>query len=67
MPTYKIVRFFQNEPSRNVRGLTGLTLQQAQDHCKDPETSSETCTKAANKDRTKKHGPWFDGYTVEKD
>jgi hypothetical protein len=41
---------------------TGLTLEEAQAHCSDPETSSSTCTKAANKRRTALKGPWFDGY-----
>lgn len=59
---YKIVRFYLN--SRRVI-LTGLTLEQAQAHCNDPETSSSTCTKSAGKRRTKLKGPWFDGYTKE--
>jgi hypothetical protein len=41
---------------------TGLTLEQAQEHCRDPETSSSTCVKAAGKARTRRKGPWFDGY-----
>ena len=43
----------------------GLTLAQAQAHCKDPETSSRTCTDAAGLLRTRERGPWFDGYTAE--
>jgi hypothetical protein len=45
--------------------LTRLSLEQAQAHCSDPETSSSTCTKAANKRRTALRGPWFDSYTEE--
>lgn len=68
--TYKIVRFYFNGGSRGGGGkrttvATGLTLEEAQEHCKDPETSSKTCTKAAGKRRTKTHGPWFDGYYKE--
>ncbi len=59
---YKIIRHFFNS-NRKVTIKTGLTLEQAQAHCNDPETSSTTCTKSAGKRRTKLHGKWFDGYT----
>jgi hypothetical protein len=42
---------------------TGLTLEEAQAHCRDPETSSSTCTSYAGRKRTERKGPWFDGYT----
>ena len=58
---YKIVRFYQIGPRRRTI-KTGLTLAEAQAHCKDPETSSRTATSAAARRRTKIHGPWFDGY-----
>lgn len=67
MTTYKIVRnYFDREraPSRRVV-KTGLTLEQAQQHCNDPETSYSTCTKTRNKARTKMYGPWFDGFMEE--
>jgi hypothetical protein len=57
---YKIVRFYQNGTRRTIK--TGLTLSEAQAHCKDPETSSRTATSAAARRRTKRFGPWFDGY-----
>lgn len=62
---YKIVRMYfdRNIPKRTI--ATGLTLEEAQAHCKDPETSSSTCTKPHNKRRTKNLGPWFDGYTEQ--
>jgi hypothetical protein len=63
METYKIVRGYMNDSKRTI--VTGLTLEEAQAHCRDPETSSRTCTKAANKRRTKQRGPWFDGYEKE--
>lgn len=59
---YKVIRHFFNS-NRKVTVATGLTLEQAQAHCRDPETSSSTCTKAAGKRRTKLYGKWFDGYT----
>ena len=60
---YKIVRGYFNGGRRVVK--RGLTLEQAQAHCQDPETSSRTCTKAANVRRTRERGPWFDGYTED--
>lgn len=60
MDRYKIVRMYFRGSKRTI--ARGLTLEQAQAHCQDPETSSSTCTKAAAKRRTKLHGQWFDGY-----
>ncbi len=57
---YKIIRFRQRGGSRVVK--KGLTLEQAQAHCADKETSSSTCQLAINRRRTKEGGPWFDGY-----
>ena len=57
---YKIVRQFYNGAKRTIK--TGLTLEEAQAHCRDPETSSRTCTKAAGRKRTRDRGAWFDGY-----
>ena len=62
--TYKIVRLFFN--GRKYTIARGLTLEEAQSHCKDPETSSSTCKKAVNVRRTRTHGMWFDSYTMEK-
>ena len=59
--TYKIIRmYFEDYPNRQIK--RGLTLEQAQAHCSDPETSSRTATKSAGKARTRTRGPWFDGY-----
>lgn len=64
--TYKIVRFYQNNLNIGKRTIqTGLTLEEAQKHCNDPETSSTTCTKAKNRRITQRNGPWFDGYDKE--
>lgn len=66
MSTYRIVRmFFEDKyPNRVIR--TGLTLEQAQAHCKDPNTSSRTATDQAGVALTQRVGPWFDGYEEEK-
>jgi hypothetical protein len=61
MTTYKIIRFYQKDPDRNRVIRTGLTLEEAQAHCRDPETSSITCTRPENF----AYGRWFDGYTEE--
>lgn len=48
MTTYPIVRFrFQGD---NEVVQTGLTLEEAQEHCNDPDTQGDG---------------WFDGYTEE--
>lgn len=62
--TYKIVRFYQNSGDKDVV-QTGLTLERAQAHCQNPETSSSTCTNPIGTARTDQYGPWFDGYTEE--
>lgn len=60
----QIMRF--GERPRTVPGLTGLTEEQAQEICSDPETSSLTCKGKAGKARTRRYGEhWFYGYTEE--
>lgn len=69
---YKIVRVFRGDhrdPSRPWRTrviVRGLTLDEARAWCSDPETSSSTATSAAARRRTKKYGPWFDGFEIDK-
>ena len=48
--TYKIVRYYQDrrKSPRKIKG--GLTLKQAQTHCRSPKTRGKD---------------WFDGYTKE--
>lgn len=55
--SYKIIRFRFNGNDRTIK--SGLTLEEAQEHCKDPETSGSTCSDLS------KRGMWFDGYTEE--
>ena len=61
--TYSVVRMFFNHGNETIK--TGLTLEEAQEHCRDPETSSRTCTSAEGVRRTRNMGPWFDGYEEE--
>lgn len=63
MTTYKIIRMYFEGGHRTIK--RGLTLEQAKAHCSDPETSSSTCTTAAGKARTRRMGPWFDGFDKE--
>jgi hypothetical protein len=61
--SYAIVRHYANyraHPKRTIRVVQ--TEAEAQQHCGSPEASSETCTTAAGKRRTRERGPWFDGY-----
>lgn len=60
---YSIVRYYFRGRRRVIE--TGLTLEQAQAHCQNPETSSSTAKSAKAKARTRKHGPWFDGYNKQ--
>jgi hypothetical protein len=50
--TYKILRFYSPRLKRDSEVIdTGLTLEEAQAHCEDPDTREE--------------GVYFDGYTEE--
>ena len=53
MKTYKIIRFYfkENHPDNRKVIKRGLTLKQAQEHCK--------------REDTRKSGVWFDGYEEE--
>lgn len=47
MNTYTVYRFFQDESLDREVIVEGLTLEEAQAHCKDPESKGDG---------------WFDGY-----
>lgn len=49
--TYRIVRMYRDWDTPSEVIDTGLTLEEAQAHCKDPSTREE--------------GVWFDGYEQE--
>lgn len=61
---YKVVRHYFESRSEHLRRTvkSGLTLEEAQAHCRDPETSSSTCKLRRNVKRTEERGAWFDGY-----
>ena len=56
MKTYKIIRFFRDSYEKKVI-KRGLTLKEAQAHCKRPDTHG-TIDKTGTR-------PWFDGYDEE--
>jgi len=64
MSTYRIVRLHKDNYERPVL-LRQLTLEEAQEHCSDPETSSSTCEGERAKKYTERHGAWFDAYEEE--
>ena len=64
MSTYRIVRLHKDNNRRPVL-LEGLTLEEAQEHCSDPETSASTCEEEEAKEYTERHGAWFDAYEEE--
>lgn len=59
---YNIVRMYRDAYPRRRIIKRGLTLEQAQAHCRDKETSSSTATNPVARRRTATLGPWFDGY-----
>ena len=62
---YKIVRFY-HKSNKKVTIAKGLTLAEAQAHCRNPETSSKTATTYAARKRTETKGPWFDGFDSDR-
>ncbi len=57
---YNIVRMYFLGGKRII--AWDVSLEEAQAHCRDIETSSSTCTTAAGINLTRRMGPWFDGY-----
>ena len=62
MSTYRIVRMFKSSDHPTQVVKRGLTLREAREHCRAPETSSSTCTTKLGQERTEKFGAWVDGY-----
>ena len=65
MTTYKVMRKFMNG-RKDYTVKVGLTLEEAQAHCNDPETSWKTAISSDAQKLTAKYGPWFDCYYEEK-
>lgn len=62
---YRVVRcYFNQQPNGSHRRVIkrGLTLEAAQEHCRDPETSSSSARGSVARRRTARMGAWFDGF-----
>lgn len=64
--TYKVVRFFADDEVPAQVVAVRLSLDEAQSHCKNPQSSSATADGKTARERTAKFGAWFDGYEEEK-
>lgn len=64
---YKIIRQHYHDSVEDRVLATGLTLKEAQAHCKDKETSSKSATTPEARAYTAKYGPWFGGYADERE
>ncbi len=64
MQTYKIMRMYKDHDKTHTI-KTRLSLEEAQAHCRDPETSSRTCKGERGMKLTAINGPWFDEYEKE--
>lgn len=62
---YKIERIYFDRPGHRRRINYGLTLEQAQEHCSDKETSSLHCTTSRARAITRRNGQWMDTYEKE--
>jgi hypothetical protein len=61
--TYKVFRkFFKT--GRKFTLIPSCSLEVAQAHCKNPESSSSKCTSKNAKRRTALYGNWMDCYTA---
>jgi len=63
--TYGVTRLFRDSPDR-IEQRTGLSLKEAQEHCRNPETSSSTASERTLMHVGESRGPWFDCYEVER-
>lgn len=63
--TYKVVRIYFSGDYATEVVSTGLTREQAQAYCQDPQTSSSTCTDPEAVERTALRGAWFCGFERE--
>lgn len=64
MTTYSIVRMFQNDHNDEII-KEGLTLEEAKTYCRDPQSSSKSCTTKEGMALTESMGPWFCGFQEE--
>jgi hypothetical protein len=63
---YRVERSYKDDQYEAEVVATGLSLAEAQAHCKDPQTSSSTATDPEALRRTEERGDWFDNYVQER-
>lgn len=63
--TYSIWRHYKNDTWKRMHVKSGLTKEEAQAHCRNPETSSRTCTSEEEVKHTALFGEWFDAWEAE--
>lgn len=65
--SYRIVRKYASNTMTDKVIKRGLTEEEAKAWCRDPQTSSRTCTTEEGRERTRLHGAWFDAFEGESD
>lgn len=63
--SYKIIRFYADKKIEAEVIETGLSLEEVQERCSDPEASSRRCESAEGILRMAQCGPWFEGWVEE--
>jgi len=66
MKYFNVVRMYFNDELSSEVIKSHVTIEDAQIHCRDQETSSSTCEGITGIERTAKYGAWFDGYVEVK-
>ena len=66
MPRYKVLRYFADPELPPVVVKTGLSLDEAQDHCNLANSSSRTCTDELGQARTARYGAWHDEWKEQR-
>lgn len=60
----KVVRYYFKGTPRPRTIIARCTEAEARAYCADPETASSTCTSSVGRARTRRYGPWFDGWSA---
>ena len=62
---FTIYRIFTRGGKEEIKSY--CTLEEAQEHCEDPQTDSRTCTGLELVQYTNEKGPWYDAYNEVRD
>jgi hypothetical protein len=63
--SYRIVRKYQDDSIPDEVRSTGLSLEEAKEHCNSEESSSRTCSSGEGVTITTLNGSWFDVFYEE--